>query len=141
MHTCFKKHLSQKMDKKHFFGIDSYTVRVNNEHASFSYCGDRSCSILQKQLRMKKKLPSDNKQSPNIISLQVITPLISLCKTLLSLTKVIRASANLVQQEMFTGAQRWKNGIGALVIQEKNSEKKLLLCNINATSTHKWKVN
>lgn len=40
---------------------------------------------------------------------------------------------------MFTGAQRWKNGIGALVTQEKKSEKKLLLLNINATSNTQMK--
>lgn len=40
---------------------------------------------------------------------------------------------------MFTGAQRWKNGIGALVTQEKKSEKKLLLRNINATSNTQMK--
>jgi hypothetical protein len=41
---------------------------------------------------------------------------------------------------MFTGAQRWKNGIGALVTQEKkNQKKKLLLLNINATSNTQMK--
>lgn len=45
-----------------------------------------------------------------MISLEVMTPAMTLCRTLLSLTNVMRASANLEKQEMSAGVQRWKIG-------------------------------
>lgn len=129
MHTTFLKYiLIQLVGRKYKIWNSFLTYVILNmllfifgEQKMFTFS---CCNTTEIANNEKKPLPSDNKQSPNIISLQVITPLISLCKTLLSLTQVIRASANLAQQEMFTGAQRWKNGIGALVIQEKKNQKK-----------------
>lgn len=45
-----------------------------------------------------------------MISLEVMTPVMTLCRTLLSLMNVINASENLEKQEMSAGVQRWKMG-------------------------------
>lgn len=66
-------------------------------------------------------LPRESKHSPIIISLEVMTPVMTLCRTLLSLTKVMRASANLEKQEISAGVQRWKTGKDLL--REEQREK------------------
>lgn len=52
--------------------------------------------------------------------MEVMTPAMTLWRTLLSLTNVMRASANLEKQEMSAGAQRWKIGKDLL---QKEKEK------------------